>query len=343
MSQVKPVTLVGGGLAGLSLGVALARRGVPVELWEAGELPRHRVCGEFICGVRPDTLDYLGIAGALGDAYSQCDVRWHFRDRGEVFSCRLPEPALGISRYVLDLRLVHLLEEHGATVRLNSKWRGDSVEGIVGAKGRQAARTDWMGFKIHGKGFPMEEDLRLYLGDGAYLGICRVEEEWYNLCGLFRKRREIRANKEVILRDYARASGLTTLAEWITAAELREGSAVGVAGVEFGKIVPGAAYSLRLGDAWAVIPPFTGNGMSMAFESAALAVEPVCGWSKGEIPWEAAVDRVQRAHFKAFHRRLRTARIMHTWLSEPGRQKLAVAWARSGLLPFRMLFSLTHR
>ena len=44
----RPVRIAGGGLAGLSLGVALARRGVEVEVQEALAYPRHRVCGEFV-------------------------------------------------------------------------------------------------------------------------------------------------------------------------------------------------------------------------------------------------------------------------------------------------------
>jgi 2-polyprenyl-6-methoxyphenol hydroxylase-like FAD-dependent oxidoreductase len=49
-TSTKPITIVGGGLAGLTLGIGLRRRGVPAALWEAGHYPRHRVCGEFICG-----------------------------------------------------------------------------------------------------------------------------------------------------------------------------------------------------------------------------------------------------------------------------------------------------
>ena len=55
------VEIVGGGLAGLSLGLALRRAGVPVTLHEAGEYPRHRVCGEFIAGLDERTRARLGL------------------------------------------------------------------------------------------------------------------------------------------------------------------------------------------------------------------------------------------------------------------------------------------
>jgi 2-polyprenyl-6-methoxyphenol hydroxylase-like FAD-dependent oxidoreductase len=50
MANTIPVTIVGGGLAGLTLGIALRQHNVPVQLHEAGHDPRHRVCGEFTSG-----------------------------------------------------------------------------------------------------------------------------------------------------------------------------------------------------------------------------------------------------------------------------------------------------
>ena len=42
---MRQITIAGGGLAGLSLGVALRRADVPVVLHEAGRYPRHRATG----------------------------------------------------------------------------------------------------------------------------------------------------------------------------------------------------------------------------------------------------------------------------------------------------------
>ena len=99
-----PITIVGGGLAGLTLGVALRQRDVPVILYEAGVYPRHRVCGEFICVRGIDVLQNLGLypkflaAGAV-EARSAA-----FHSAGRSYRPKaLPRAALCLSRYTMDL------------------------------------------------------------------------------------------------------------------------------------------------------------------------------------------------------------------------------------------------
>ena len=65
MKAPQAITIVGGGLAGLTLGIGLRRKGIPVAIREAGHYPRHRVCGEFISGRGLQTLDRLGLLEKL--------------------------------------------------------------------------------------------------------------------------------------------------------------------------------------------------------------------------------------------------------------------------------------
>ena len=101
---MKTVTIIGGGLAGLSLGIGLRQRGIPVTLHEATTYPRHRVCGEFVCGVTSSTLKNLDIQDELADAEECKTTGWYYREK-LIYQRTLPVSAFGISRHLLDLRL----------------------------------------------------------------------------------------------------------------------------------------------------------------------------------------------------------------------------------------------
>src|SRR5436190_7443798 len=108
MQTLKPITIVGGGLAGLTLGIGLRRSGVPVELWEAGHYPRHRVCGEFVSGRGLETLARLGLTAKLRKAGAiDASTVAFFSSRQSSTPRALPQNALCLSRYVFD----HFLAE----------------------------------------------------------------------------------------------------------------------------------------------------------------------------------------------------------------------------------------
>ena len=47
-SKKTRVCIVGGGVAGASLAIRLARRGIGVIVVEKDKFPRHKLCGEFV-------------------------------------------------------------------------------------------------------------------------------------------------------------------------------------------------------------------------------------------------------------------------------------------------------
>jgi flavin-dependent dehydrogenase len=56
-----------------------------------------------------------------------------------------------------------------------------------------------------------------------------------------------------------------------------------------------------------MIPPVTGNGMSMAFESAAHAAEPLAEYSRGQLEWNEVHAQMTRKWDQSFGQRLRWA------------------------------------
>ena len=111
---MKPVTIIGGGLAGLTLGIALRRNGVPVTLWEAGHYPRHRVCGEFISGRGQEVLVGLGLEEKLFAAEMREATSAQFwLGNTPLPKQNLPQPALCLSRHTLDALLATEFKKQG--------------------------------------------------------------------------------------------------------------------------------------------------------------------------------------------------------------------------------------
>ncbi len=81
------VLIVGGGIAGSALAILLGRKGFTVELFERGEFPKDKPCGEGIMPAGVDVLKRLGLAEAVGGAPFN-GIRYHFG--GQSIEGRFP-------------------------------------------------------------------------------------------------------------------------------------------------------------------------------------------------------------------------------------------------------------
>jgi hypothetical protein len=91
-----------------------------------------------------------------------------------------------------------------------------------------------------------------------------------------------------------------------------------------------------------MIPPVTGNGMSMAFESAELAIEPLTAWSRGELAWPDAQQHIARQCDAAFAGRLAWARWLQRALLTPALQNPLIALAAHSEWFWRTAFERTR-
>jgi flavin-dependent dehydrogenase len=302
MSGKQTAVIYGGGLAGLSLGIALRQRNVPVELHEAGTYPRHRVCGEFIAGADMPLFEELGIAGVFGDALSLETTVWHCGER-QVMSKRLPSPVVSISRYTLDERLSRLFTEKGGVLYCSSRIKEDAVEheGAVWATGRRPTTQDrstngWIGLKCHASGLTLKGDLEFFIGRKGYLGISPVSEDRFNVCGLFRLNRRLLGTKQNLFNRYLEDNGLQHLITRMEEAQVDPESWCAVAGLDYRN---GSTNSNgpRVGDQFGLIAPLTGNGMSIAFESAALAAPFIESWARHKCSWQETIQAIHHGLF----------------------------------------------
>ncbi len=302
----RTLTIIGGGLAGLTLGIELRERGIPVKVVEAGHYPRHRVCGEFISGRGQAILARLGLESRMAEAgMIPARSTQFFAGQRRSRLLRLPQTAWSISRAVLDALLARAFQERDGLLQTGTRWTEPwTSEGIIRAAGRRltpsGAQSLWMGLKSHAKNVDLSVDLELHLNVTGYVGLSRLADGCVNVCGLFRLRSERPRDVFDLLRGMERSA----LRDRLHSAVWVEGSRCSVAGLNFGKLQFNPAECV-IGDALAMIPPFTGNGMSMAIESAHLAAPELHDYYLGRLSWAESCQNIRQRCRETFLRRLR--------------------------------------
>ena len=346
MAVAKSITIIGGGLAGLTLGIALRQRGVPVTIYEAGNYPRHRVCGEFISGRGQATLARLGLREMFDRAGAVSARTTAFFSTTKSTAPRpLPSPAICLSRFTLDAGLAKIFRELGGELCEGQRFRNDFAEGIIRATGRRAQAGEngsrWFGLKIHARNVALTADLEMHVSPHGYVGLCKINGGEVNVCGLFRKRAA--ENVEAKGRhEQLRGQPGSPLRQRLAHAEFDESSFCAVAGLSLQPQPAATRAEICVGDAITMIPPITGNGMSMAFESADLAVVPLVAWSLGESSWNDARQKTARDCDAVFARRLAWARWLQRIILTPALQNPLVALAARSDCVWRLAFERTR-
>jgi menaquinone-9 beta-reductase len=337
MRHPHPVEIVGGGLSGLALGLALTRKGIPVTIFEAHHYPRHRVCGEFISGLDKGTTESLGMDEFLWDAHPHRSVTYHLRGNPlRPFS--LPHAALGISRRTLDARVAAAFVAAGGELKTHTRVaETDTPEGRVYAAGRKRQGPFWVGLKVHVGNLELVNDFEVHLGERCYVGLSRIEDGDINVCGIFAPQEHAAQGIE-ILHSYLEAAGLSELSRRIRAAKPDPASFCSTAATLGDRSIP-HSEKVRIGDACATIPPFTGNGLAMALQGAGLAVEPLAAYASGVASWAETASAIESSQRSQFRRRLALASLLHPFFIERRRQRCLAAIVGSGLVPFSAFYA----
>jgi flavin-dependent dehydrogenase len=320
MSATKSITIVGGGLAGLTLGIALRKKEIPVSVCEAGHYPRHRVCGEFVSGHGLEILDALGMKEKfLNAGATEARSSVFFSGNFESPVRQLPSPALCLSRFAIDKLLADEFQRLGGELRIGTRWQNDFSAGIVRASGRQLHPVEngwrWFGLKAHARNVSPAADLEMHIFKNGYVGICRLAGGEVNVCGLFRRNGSESSQQNGF--DLLRGNPGTILHERLARAEFDEKSFCSVAGLSLKPQRALEKSEVCIGDALTMIPPVTGNGMSLAFESAQIAAGPLAAFSRGEISWAQARQKIARACDESFSSRLRWANWLQRLMFSP--------------------------
>ena len=292
-SVQKDIAIAGGGLAGLSLAILMARKGFSVALVEKDEYPRQKVCGEFISEESRPFLEKLGF---YPEIYGLPLIK-RFRlssATGQQATCKLKMGAIGLSRYFLDHSLAEMANREGVSIFTRQKIKQLSFENetanggkivtknqtefkaplVVDARGRMAMNdknaahsAPFIGIKYHVELAHPADLIEIHGFAGGYCGLSKVENNHYCLCYLTKSEplKPFKGNFESFEQEIPGKNPL--LRRRIQEAK-KVGGPFTTSQFYFGRLEPFANGIPAIGDAGGFIPPITGNGMSLAFRSA---------------------------------------------------------------------------
>lgn len=285
--------IVGGGPAGATAAMLLARAGADHLLVERQHGMGDAICGGFLSWRTLETLRALGIEPDILNPASVTRVRLFTpHHRAEA---RLPYPARGVSRHRLDTQMLAAAERAGARVE-----RGISVRAIDGLSARLAdgatitpdavmlasgkhdvrglarraprSADPTLGLRVRIASAPglhqlVGDAIELHLVDRGYVGIVLQEDGSANCCmAIHRSRLDEAGNAEQLLERL----GMEVPQLGDRLAFRASNSAIdAIANVPYGwQAHAGESGLFRLGDQAAVIPSLAGEGMGIAVASA---------------------------------------------------------------------------
>lgn len=341
------VLILGGGVAGCAASIALARKGRNVVLIEREPTPRHKVCGEFLSGEALVDLHALGIDVASLGAVPIDSVRLAAARRAA--EAPLPFPAASLTRRALDSALIAqavaagVQVERGRSVQALGRtpanlWQATLDDGatheastVFLATGKHDLRgharpkdpQQWVAFKMYfrlvpGQAAALAGASELMLYPGGYGGIQPVEGGIANLCCVVQRRHLARAGYrwEGFLAKMQREC--PHLAMRLHGAEPLLTRPIAITHIPYGYIRRTTENGLYcIGDQAAVIPSFTGDGISIALHTARCA----------------AAAYLASVPAPVFQARLRSALLFQMRLAELAADGLNNSFARA-VLPF---------
>jgi flavin-dependent dehydrogenase len=294
------VVIVGAGLAGSSAAIALARAGREVVLLERETQAQHKVCGEFLS---QEAIAYLRTLGVEPSDFGALQVRTvRVADSRSVTTGALPFAAMSLTRKRLDEELLQLAERCGVRVLRGSRAQhlereGDlwsvkaeqnsfSAKTIFVATGKHdltgrprpaGSQPGLVGFKMYYQLAPPQANalagqIDLSLFSSGYGGMMVMEDGTANFCCLMRRDDVQRHGSQWESMMAAMQKDCPNLAERLAGAEPLLAKPLAVSSIPYGYLRDDASDGVwSLGDQSAVIPSFTGDGMSIALHSGQLA------------------------------------------------------------------------
>lgn len=363
------IVIIGGGLAGLTAGIHLSKKGISVTIIEKNDFPKHKVCGEYISNEVLSYFDYLDIQ--LSDLKPTTITKLLFSTTdGTSINTKLPLGGFGISRYELDFYLYKkaiangckiIIEEVEEVTFNNEKFAITTSQGtilnsdfVIGAFGKRSTidiklnrnfvkqKSPWLAVKGHYSGEFPSDLVGLYNFKGGYCGVSKVEKNIINICYLaeykeFKKYKNINDFQNLVVKKNPHLNKIFENSKLLFEKPLT------ISQISFEEKLAVENHILMIGDTAGLIHPLCGNGMAMAIHSAKLVSEVLIDFSNNELKTRAELEKKYNKLWNFnFKKRLKTGRLLANIISKP---KLSGALMRIIILfPFllKTIIKKTH-
>jgi flavin-dependent dehydrogenase len=327
-----PCAIIGGGVAGLSLAIQLADKGIQAVVFEKNTYPFHRVCGEYISMESWNFLLSLGLP--LNDL-NLPSIR-HLgvsSEKGFMLNAPLASGGFGISRYTLDYMLCEIARKKGVLViencRVLNVENSDtntstittslgiySAQIVCGSYGKytpnfakssaklQKKQLNYIGVKHHiRRDFPNNK-IELHNYEGGYCGISKVDNETYCLCYLSTSDKLKEAGNDLKTLEETVLYKNPFLKKYFTESEFLFEQPVVISNITFHKKSTYINGIFLLGDAAGSITPLCGNGMSMGFRASYLLANLLSAYFATNTSRDDLIKAYQQAWNTQFNSRI---------------------------------------
>ncbi len=364
------VIIVGGGLAGLTASLHLAKKGHQVLVFEKERYPHHKVCGEYVSN---EVLPYLNKLGVSFEGMGTTSITNLELSTvtGKSVRTELPLGGMGISRYSFD----HLLYTKALALGVEFKFdkvteieftpdvfevcsedgQGYTATMVLGAFGKRSGldkyfdrkfiekKSAWLAVKAHYQYDDFPDNLvALHNFRGGYAGLSKTETGAVNFCYLatydsFKKEKSVAEfNTRVVAQN-------PYLKEFLQNAHPIFEAPLTIAQISFHPKTTVENHVLLCGDTAGLIHPLCGNGMAMAIHSAKIASELISDYLRAKERNRIQMERdYHRLWKKAFKKRLWAGRRLQSILVNPRASNLAINLAIQSPPLLRTLIRSTH-
>lgn len=326
------VVISGGGLAGLTSSILLARAGMQVTLIEKKQYPFHRVCGEYISN---EVIPFLKANDLFPSHLNPAQINRLVLSTtsGKTYETALDLGGFGVSRYQYDAWLAQKAQVEGVKLLV-----GQSVDMVtfdsglfkiktsieehmeshffIGAHGKRSLldkqlnrdflkkKSPYVGVKYHLRADLPSDVIFLHNFDGGYCGVSQVEGGVFNLCYLIhrdtiRQHGTIGACERLVLSQNPHLKVLFETGDF-----LFEKPEV-INEVSFEVKEPRLGMIPLCGDAAGTITPLCGNGMANAIRAAVLLSRLIITqYQQNQYDPEALAMAYEKIWLQTFSRRL---------------------------------------